>query len=290
MQYLKDHWESIPRPVKIRRLQSLIDGGWKTRALARALKVVTESRIRQLLKLGGPTEPVNGRSDMREKPEVEETEPSSPEAATREESNAGGNAAKPAAPDYAIRNPGAGGQVLATWIRSNFKHPDWSGAIADYTTAYWFNRWSVHKEVELVNTLPAGLTPSEVIRCCLSDAIKAELEGGFFQDARRKWFACWTSILLPDPAIRRKAVEIAGQILQRPAARWSYMAFDPQLNQPTPCLRSQGTPLADFLEGLTKYVNFRSLLKDRGPLEAEVEEALRYAAATLREGSPPPLD
>ncbi len=69
---------------------------------------------------------------------------------------------------------------------------------------------------------------------------------------------------LPDPAIRRKAVETAGQIVDRPVARWSYLAKDPYLNQPTPCMRSQGTPLADFLEGLTKYMNFGSLLVNRG--------------------------
>jgi len=222
----------------------------------------------------------------RERPEVEETKPSSPEVATREESRAGGQTA----PDYAIKDPNVGGQLVAAWIRSNFKYPDWPGVIADYTTAYWFTRSSVRKEVELVNNIPAGLTRFEVIRYCLSDAIRAELEGGFIQDARKKWFACWASILLPDPAIRRKAVEEAGQILDRPAARWSYMVYDPHLNQPTPCIRSQGTPLADFLEGLTEYVNFRSLLENGGPREAEVEEALRYAAATLREGSPPPLD
>lgn len=59
--YLAGHWESIPRPEKIRRLQSLIDGGWKIRALARALKVVSESRIRQLLKSGKAAGPVNCR-------------------------------------------------------------------------------------------------------------------------------------------------------------------------------------------------------------------------------------
>ena len=223
------------------------------------------------------------------KPETQETRPSSPEAATREEPRAGGHAAQPAAPDYAIKDPEAGGQLVAAWIRSNFKHPDWPGVIDDYTTASWFTRPSVRQEVELVNDIPAGLTPSEVIMHCLSDAIKTGLEGGFFQDARKKWFVCWVSILLPDPAIRRKAVEIAGQILQRPAARWSYMAYDPQLNQPTPCIRSQGTPLADFLEGLARYVNLRSLLENEGLLQAEVEEALRYGAATLRQGSPPPL-
>jgi len=42
------------------------------------------------------------------------------------------------------------------------------------------------------------------------------------------------------------------------------MAYDPHLNQPTPCILSQGTPLADFLEGLTKYVDFRSLLENGG--------------------------
>jgi len=63
VEYLAGHWKSIPRPEKIRRLRSLIGGGWKIRALAHALKVVSESRIRQLLKLGGPTEAANGRSD-----------------------------------------------------------------------------------------------------------------------------------------------------------------------------------------------------------------------------------
>lgn len=199
-------------------------------------------------------------------------------------------ATKPAAPDYAIRDLEVGGQLIAGWIRSNFKYRDWSHVIADYTTASWFNRPSVRRDVERANNIPAGLRPFEVIRYCQSDAIKAELEGGFFQDAMRKWFVCWASILLPDALMRRKAVERAGQILDMPAARWSYLTYDPHLNQPTPCIRSQGTPLADFLEGLTKYVNFRILLNNGGPQEAEVEEALRYAAATLREGSLPPLD
>jgi len=220
----------------------------------------------------------------------EETNPSGPETPTRKESRQGEPPAKPTTPDYAVKDLGVAGTLVAAWIRSNFKYAEWSEVIADYTTAYWFNRPSVRKEADLINFLPAGLRPLEVIRYCLSDSIKAELDGGFFQDARRKWFVCWASILLPDPVIRRKAVEIAGRVLNRPATRWSYLANDPHLNQPTPCMRSQGTPLADFLERLTKYVDYRSLLQNGGLQQAEVEEALRYAAAILREGSLPPLD
>lgn len=51
-----------------------------------------------------------------------------------------------------------------------------------------------------------------------------------------------------------------------------------------------GYTLADFLEALTKYVDMTSLFKAGGTQKAEVEEALRYAAATLRVGSPPRLD
>ena len=281
VEYLAGHWDSILRPERIRRLQSLIGGGWKIRALARALKVVSESRIRQLLKSGQATEPVNGRADStataphahgtgklnslarhqaasisvkrKSGPDRPPALPQprdhgvaeSPDRTDQQPSPAGispssgkQSAARPAVPDYAIKDPAVGGQIVATWIRSNFKHSDWPDVIADYTTAYWFTRWRVHKDVKRVNNIPAGLPPFEVIRYCQSDAIKTDLEGGFSQDARRKWFVCWASILLPDPSIRRKAVELAGQILDRPAARWSYMAYDPHLNQPTPCIRS----------------------------------------------------
>jgi len=41
---------------------------------------------------------------------------------------------------------------------------------------------------------------------------------------------------------------------------------------------------------LMKYLNTRSLLLDQNLQAAEVTEAVEYAAATLREGSPPGLD
>lgn len=90
----------------------------------------------------------------RETVAVEETNPSGPEAATWKEPRQGKYPAKPTASDYAIKDPEVAGKVVAVWIRSTFKYAEWSEVIADYTTAYWFNRPSIRKEAELINNLP----------------------------------------------------------------------------------------------------------------------------------------
>lgn len=138
--------------------------------------------------------------------------------------------------------------------------------------------------------IPAQLTPEQVIQYCLSDPIKEELEGDP-QAGRKKWFVRWTSVLLPDLKIRAEAVEFAAKLLAQRAPRWSYLCYTPYLNRPTPCILSKGTPVAEFLEKkLMPYLNSRGMLLKEGLREEEVLEALRYAAATLGEGSPPGLD
>ncbi len=191
--------------------------------------------------------------------------------------------------DYAIKDIPTGGEVLFAWIRANVKPREWDEAIADFKTAYWLSSPTCREEVTKVGTIPAGLTPDEVIKSCLTSSIKKELVSNP-RDARRKWFACWTSILLPDIGVRRDAAECAQKLLNVRGRRWDYLTNSAYENRPTPCLRSNNVSVADFLERLPRYLNAHALLDGERLREVEVAEALKYAAATLREGSPPGLD
>jgi hypothetical protein len=193
------------------------------------------------------------------------------------------------ATNYAIRDLKAGGKVLFTWIRANVKSREWDEAIEDFKTAYWISKSSYQEEKLQLGNIPDGLTPDEVIRLCKTTSIERELES-IPRDARRKWFACWTSVLLPDSGVRRDAVVYAGKLLKVRCRRWDYLTNAAYLNRPTPCLRSNNLPLPDLLEKLTYYLNTRALMAAERIGEVEVTEALKYAAATLREGSPPGLD
>lgn len=148
---------------------------------------MNESRIRQLLKSRELTKPVAVKSarPMTASPAHAAREGKSPVKDPSIEVKP-----KSGASGYAINDPDVGGKLVASWIRANFKHSDWSNVIADYTTAHWFTRSSLHKEARSVNEIPAGFAHLEVIRYRQSDAVRAELDCGFFHDAMRKWFVC----------------------------------------------------------------------------------------------------
>lgn len=117
------------------------------------------------------------------------------------------------APDYAMKDVRAGGELVFAWIRANIKSCDWDDAIQDLKrSAYWLSRNAYHQEVRQEGDIPAGFTPEQVIKYCLTSSLEKELESNP-REARRKWFACWTSVLLPDPGDRRDAVEFAGKLL-----------------------------------------------------------------------------
>jgi hypothetical protein len=190
---------------------------------------------------------------------------------------------------YAIKDIRTGGEVLFAWIRANVKPLEWDEAIADFKRAYWLFSPTYRDEVTQVGTIPAGLTPDEVIKSCMTPSIKKELVSNP-RGARRKWFACWTSILLPDIGVRRDAAECAQKLLNVRGRRWDHLTNSAYENRPTPCLRSNNLSVADFLERLPQYLNPPALWDGERLREVEVAEALKYAAATLREGSPPGLD
>jgi hypothetical protein len=218
-----------------------------------------------------------------------EIEPKQVAGAGPEGDVAGKTVLAASATNYAIKDLKVGGNVLFSWIRANVKSREWDEAIEDFKTAYWISKSSYQEEKLQLGNIPDGLTPDEVVRLCKTTSIERELEN-IPRDARRKWFACWTSVLLPDSGVRRDAVVYAGKLLKVRGGRWDYLTNTAYLNRPTPCLRSNNLPLPDLLEKLTHYLNMRVLVAVERIGEVEVTEALKYAAATLREGSPPGLD
>ena len=193
-----------------------------------------------------------------------------------------------ATPGYAMNDVAAAGKLLRDWIRWNFKPDEWHGAVEDVKTAYWLWRQEIRTEARQDGQIPAGLTPEEVIKHCLSNSIKEGLESDT-QNARRKWFARWASVLLPDPKMRGAAAETAKELLKEPTPRWLAITYDPRLNHPTCCIRSTGQEVVDVLDTLAEVLCGRPPLGGTQASREDMAEAVRYAAATLREGSPPPL-
>ena len=214
----------------------------------------------------------------------------------------GGETKEMAAGDYPIKDPEVGAKLLAEWIKSNYYEVDRLVAITDFKTS----RDGVRKpeydhEASEVGDIPVGVGAEEVINLCQPPRMDEPIMHNDL-NWRFKWFARWSSVLLPDPKIRSAAIELAGRSLVPPPRKWPLIYIDPKKKQPTVHLRSKSMAVADVLEKLeTPLLEVIKVLPGympRGtPLPeyillnpSEVEEVLRYAAATVREGRRPSED
>jgi hypothetical protein len=192
--------------------------------------------------------------------------------------------------DYAVKDATAGGKVLCAWMRANIKRKGWPQYVDEFRRALqWITRQEYSQEVKQVGKIPPGLTLPKVIEYCRSESIAEGMETDTSR-ALKNWFARWRSVLLPDPMIRAKSVELAGKLLNATVVPWALLANAPYLNRLTPCILSTGRAVAEVVETLAGDLEIRSLRAREQLSTEEISEALRYAAAALREGIPPALD
>lgn len=115
-----------------------------------------------------------------------------------------------AAGDYPIKDPEVGAKLLEEWMRSNFSSIDWQTTIKDFKGARDGIRKPEYEASKV--SIPAGVDANELINLCQLPPMDEKI---MLNDLnwRFKWFARWSSVLLPDPKIRSAAIELAGRSL-----------------------------------------------------------------------------
>jgi hypothetical protein len=324
---LMKRWASLPPKENGICLINLLPMFSSKRALARAIRR-SESRVRQLSKVAEDDKKAHERvaaSETKAEPAVARSGPTeqpqnlpgpqgiahSPAKSLQSRRAEGSNVdISQLSPEMVVAQNGVGGKeervpagpsaeghsidvetaakLLRDWIRWNFKPEEWSETVEDLKAIDWCRRQEFRDEVKEVGGISPSLPPEEVIESCKTDQIEQDLESDR-KKAVRKRFARWASILLSDFGKRVKALEGAEELLKERSSPWGSIGYDPALKRPTRCIRSTRQKLEDFFDALAKDFPAKVLFGQFLLRRDEVEEALRYAAATFREGSPPPL-